>query len=81
MFSKKGNAKIGRMAVLKNIAAGSREGSVKKGTGAARKRRAKLIYLNAQFRLVGFYERMGFRCVACVFMEAGIPHRKMVLGR
>jgi predicted GNAT family N-acyltransferase len=77
-----GDAKIGRMAVLKSYR--------RKGVGAALLRRAILaakrlharrIYLHAQVAVTGFYERMGFRAVGRIFDEAGIAHRKMILGR
>ena len=75
-----GDAKIGRMAVLKSYR--------RKGVGAALLRRAILaakklharrIHLHAQVAVAGFYERMGFRAVGRVFDEAGIAHRKMIL--
>ena len=72
-------AKIGRMAVLKTYRGrGVGKALLKRALELARKRRAKLIYLNAQVPVVGFYEKMGFRCAGRVFMEAGILHRKMV---
>jgi predicted GNAT family N-acyltransferase/gamma-glutamylcyclotransferase (GGCT)/AIG2-like uncharacterized protein YtfP len=73
-------AKIGRMAVLKSWR--------RKGVGAklleravatARRLGAQEIYLHAQVPVIGFYEKMGFRCVGRIFDEAGIPHRKMIL--
>jgi predicted GNAT family N-acyltransferase len=47
----------------------------------ARKLGAEKIYLHAQTPVIGFYEKMGFRCVGPVFDEAGIPHRKMILAK
>jgi predicted GNAT family N-acyltransferase len=77
-----GAAQIGRMAVLKSY---RRKGVgtelLKKAVQSARRRNAKRIFLNAQVPVIGFYEKMGFRCVGRVFDEAGIPHRKMVLSR
>jgi len=76
---RRGNAKIGRMAVLKSHR--------RKGVGAklleralatAKKFGARKIYLHAQVAVIGFYEKLGFRCVGPVFDEAGIAHRKMV---
>jgi predicted GNAT family N-acyltransferase len=79
---KQRTAKIGRMAVLKTYRGrGAGKALLRKAIDVARARRPKVIYLNAQVPVVGFYERMGFRSVGRVFMEAGIPHRKMVLGR
>ncbi len=42
---------------------------------------ARSVLLHAQVPVIGFYEKLGFRCMGRVFMEAGIPHRKMVLVR
>ena len=76
---RRGNAKIGRMAVLKSHR--------RRGVGAklleraivtAKKFGARKIYLHAQVAVIGFYEKLGFRCVGPVFDEAGIAHRKMV---
>lgn len=76
-----GNAKIGRMAVMKSYR--------RKGVGrrlltlalaAAKHRGARKIYLHAQVPVIGFYERLGFYCVGPVFDEAGILHRKMIFG-
>jgi predicted GNAT family N-acyltransferase len=36
-------------------------------------------FLNAQTRVVNFYRRQGFRPVGPEFLEAGIPHYRMVL--
>jgi predicted GNAT family N-acyltransferase len=79
---KNGRAKIGRMAVLKSYR-GKEIGKalLERAVGMARKRGAKIIYLHAQVSVVAFYEKSGFRSVGRVFSEAGIPHRKMVLGR
>jgi predicted GNAT family N-acyltransferase len=72
---------IGRMAVLKNWR--------RKGVGSAlmlrlledaRKRHMQQIALNAQVYARGFYARFGFQTVGDEFIDAGIPHRKMILG-
>jgi predicted GNAT family N-acyltransferase len=79
---RRGNAKIGRMAVLKNYRArGIGKKLVKRAIAAAKSQRAKKIYLHAQVPVIGFYEGMGFKCVGPIFDEAGIPHRKMILVR
>ena len=39
-----------------------------------------LIYLNAQLRVVPFYERHGFKTEGEMFEEANIQHYKMALG-
>jgi predicted GNAT family N-acyltransferase len=76
------SAKIGRMAVLKTYRSkGIGARLLKRAVAAAKQRRARRIYLHAQVPVIGFYETLGFRCVGPVFDEAGIPHRKMVLGK
>jgi predicted GNAT family N-acyltransferase len=75
-----GQAKIGRMAVLKS----HRRKKVGKkllacAISTAKKQRAGKIYLHAQVAVIKFYESTGFRCAGPVFDEAGIAHRKMVL--
>ncbi len=71
---------IGRMAVLKQW----------RGMGVGRailqailheliQRRASKAILNAQISAVGFYEKFGFRSEGAVFLEANIPHIKMIL--
>jgi len=79
---RKGRAKIGRMAVLKRFR-GKAFGQklLIHAVALAKRRKAKIIYLHAQLPVVGFYKKMGFRPVGKVFMEAGIPHRKMVYLR
>ena len=76
-----GQAKIGRMAVLKS----HRRKKVGKkllsrAITTAKKQGARKIYLHAQVSVSKFYESAGFRCVGPVFDEAGIAHRKMVLA-
>jgi predicted GNAT family N-acyltransferase len=75
-----GQAKIGRMAVLKS----HRRKKVGKklltcAISTAKKQGAEKIYLHAQVAVIKFYESAGFRCVGPVFDEAGITHRKMIL--
>ena len=75
-------AKVGRMAVLRSYRKrGVGKGLLKQTVKLARKHGANSIVLHAQVLVIGFYERMGFRCVGRTFMEAGIPHRKMILAR
>ena len=72
---------IGRMAVL--------PGWRRKGVGralllgllrqAAQETNCK-PFLNAQTSALSFYQRLGFRPEGEVFMEAGIPHQRMVLA-
>jgi len=75
-----GEAKIGRMAVLKSYRRkGVGAALLKRTILAAKRLHARRIYLHAQVAVTGFYERMGFRAVGRVFDEAGIAHRKMNL--
>ena len=46
----------------------------------ARSMGARAFKMHAQAHLEGFYARMGFVGKGDVFMEAGIPHRMMVLS-
>ena len=78
----RGNAKIGRMAVLKaHRGRGIGTKLLRRAIVMAKKQGAQQIYLHAQVPVIGFYEAMAFRCVGLVFKEAGIPHRKMVLTK
>ena len=78
---RRGNAKIGRMAVLKSYRRkGLGKKLLKRAVALARRQRARDIYLHAQVPVIGFYETMGFGGVGSVFNEAGIPHRKMILA-
>ncbi|MGH7825595.1 MAG: GNAT family N-acetyltransferase [Candidatus Binatia bacterium] len=78
---RRGNAKIGRMAVLKSHRGrGVGKKLLKRAVATAQRRGAQMIYLHAQVAVVGFYQAMGFRCVGPVFEEAGIPHRKMTFS-
>ncbi len=71
-------AHIGRLAVRKSC-----RGC---GVGAAicrciiRECRAlgcEMIWLNAQTQALGFYEKLGFDAMGEVFLDAGIPHKRM----
>src|SRR5438309_5119630 len=77
-----GNAKIGRMAVLKSYRGqGVGKKLLQRAVATAKKLGARTIYLHAQVPVIEFYEKLGFRCVGAVFNEAGIPHRKMILKK
>jgi predicted GNAT family N-acyltransferase len=77
-----GNAKIGRMAVLKNYRGrGIGTQLLKRAIVTAKEQGAQKLYLHAQVPVIGFYEAMGFHYVGRIFSEAGIPHRKMILTR
>jgi len=79
---KHGDAKIGRMAVLKSYRRkGVGAALLKRAIASAKRLHARRIYLHAQVAVIGFYQGMGFRAVGRVFDEAGIAHRKMILGR
>ena len=71
---------IGRMAVLATWR--------RRGVGSAllgrllddaRAARLHGVWLNAQTHAVSFYERFGFNADGREFLDAGIPHRRMVL--
>jgi predicted GNAT family N-acyltransferase len=67
------------MAVLKkHRLKGIGAALLKRSIVAAKRRGAGKIFLHAQVPVIGFYEKMGFRCVGRVFDEAGIAHRKMI---
>jgi predicted GNAT family N-acyltransferase len=75
-------AKVGRMAVLKTYRRGGiGKELLKRALKLAKTRGVNHIYLHAQLSVIGFYENFGFRPQGGVFMEAGIPHRKMVFKR
>ncbi|PZP57183.1 MAG: GNAT family N-acetyltransferase [Azospira oryzae] len=70
---------IGRMAVLQSWR--------RKGVGGAllcamlseaRRRGLRVVHLHAQVHAVPFYERCGFAREGETFLEAGIPHVRMV---
>ena len=69
---------IGRMAVLKDWRG--------KGIGRrlllqllqiAQQHQQPTVFLSAQLEALGFYEKLGFTANGEVFMDAGIPHRRM----
>ncbi len=75
-FTDKG-VKLERFAVLKSFR--------KEGIGSAllqfaldELREESKIYLNAQKRVISFYEKFNFMGVGTIFYEANIPHLKMV---
>jgi len=77
---RRGNAKIGRMAVLKSYRRrGVGKQLLKRAIATAKQQGAGKIYLHAQVAVIGFYEKLGFRGIGPVFDEAGIAHRKMIL--
>jgi len=82
LIIKRGEARIGRMAVLKSCRSkGVGKELLKSAVRLARQRGVRKIFLHAQVQVIGFYEKMGFRSVGPAFTEAGIRHRKMVLAQ
>jgi predicted GNAT family N-acyltransferase len=80
LVMKRGEAKIGRMAVLRSHRGkGVGKELLKSAVALAKRRGAKVIFLHAQVTVVPFYRKMGFHGVGGVFLEAGIPHLKMVV--
>lgn len=76
----RGAAKIGRMAVLKSYRRHGVGGQLlKRAVMIARRKQAKIVYLNAQVPVIGFYEKLGFKSRGAIFNEAGISHRRMIL--
>jgi predicted GNAT family N-acyltransferase len=69
---------IGRIAVLKAYRGGGIGAAIVRFlVGAARRWGLGRVYLDAQVSAEGFYERLGFRRMGGVFMEAGIEHIRM----
>ena len=70
---------IGRMAVLKNHrGCGIGRQLLQAIIEECRQRQLLSCYLYAQTHAVGFYKTMGFDIVGDEFMDAGIPHLKMI---
>ena len=73
--------KIGRVCVLAS-ARGTGLGAALIRAALAELRRqpgVTLATLGSQSHATGFYEKLGFRVVGDEFLDAGIPHREMVL--
>lgn len=71
---------IGRMAVLPAWRQhGIGMGLLKDLLRLAREWALKRVFLNAQLPALDFYAKAGFRVSGDTFMDAGIPHRRMVL--
>ena len=70
--------KLGRMAVRRDFRArGVGTAMLQVLLDLARNRGLRRIILDAQLRAVSFYEKLGFVAEGPVFMDAGIPHRRM----
>lgn len=72
---------IGRMAVLPEWrCCGVASALLRELVHIAREQGHSRPYLNAQTRALGFYLRRGFVTEGPQFMDANIPHRRMVLS-
>jgi predicted GNAT family N-acyltransferase len=73
------DGKIGRLAVVACRRGNGIGGDILEAlVGEARARGLNRVYLHAQFQAVSFYEKHGFRKQGLEFVEAGIPHVKMI---
>ena len=73
------NGTIGRMAVLKDWRGrGVGRALLQTLLDLAVRQGLPRVTLSAQTHALGFYERAGFHVVGEPFIDAGIPHRKMV---
>lgn len=73
------NGTIGRMAVLKDWRGrGAGRAMLQTLLDLAVKQEHAQVTLSAQTHAIGFYERAGFHTVGEPFIDAGIPHRKMM---
>lgn len=74
------SGRIGRLAVLAHWRGrGVGDALLDLLIGIARERRYAVVKLHAQTHAISFYARHGFNAVGADFLEAGIPHREMVL--
>ena len=72
------SGKLGRMAVLSGWRGCGIGRALLDGLMAlARKEGIERLFLSAQIRAVGFYERAGFVAEGGIYEEAGIPHQRM----
>lgn len=70
---------IGRMAVLKQYRrVGIGRALLEKMLRLAKEEKLSSVFLNAQTQVISFYESFGFSSVGEEFLEAEIPHNKMV---
>ncbi|MDZ7804492.1 GNAT family N-acetyltransferase [Thiohalophilus sp.] len=71
---------IGRMAVLRAWRQhGIGMALLQRLLELARERALPQVFLNAQLTAMDFYAKAGFHAIGSTFMDAGIPHRRMVL--
>lgn len=74
------DGRIGRMAVLRRWRGrGVGSAILRLLLDLARKEGHATVRLHAQTHALGFYAKHGFQAVGEEFMEAGIPHRAMVI--
>lgn len=74
--------KIGRVCILKE-ARGTGLGAALIRAAVAELRAMPDVAkakLGAQVHAIGFYEKLGFEAVGPVYMDAGVPHRDMVMA-
>ena len=72
--------KIGRMAVLKECRGkGMGNMLMQRLLAEAQNMQIQQVALNAQMQAIDFYKKFGFMVAGEEFMEAGIPHVRMVL--
>ncbi len=69
---------IGRMAVLKEWRGQGFGSAMLRRLLQELTRRRQKAQLNAQTSAIPFYEKFGFKVLGEEFMEAGIPHVKMI---
>ncbi len=75
------NGHIGRLAVLRAWRGRGIGGALLDALiEAARRRGLKRVYLGAQARASGFYEKHGFRVCGEPYVEVGITHMRMERG-
>ncbi|TVQ08845.1 MAG: GNAT family N-acetyltransferase [Balneolaceae bacterium] len=72
--------KIGRVAVMRNWRGrGVGKALILFLMQVARENGAPAVELDAQVYAIPFYEKLGYRVTGEEFMDAGIPHRKMII--
>ena len=72
------DGRLGRMAVYRSWRGrGVGTALLEELLTVARERGLAEVWLTAQTRAIGFYERLGFRAHGPEFPDAGIPHRRM----
>jgi predicted GNAT family N-acyltransferase len=74
-----GLAKIGRVAVLRRWRGKGVGTALMRHIVATHGREHDRLVLDSQVGAIPFYERLGFEAGGEVFMDAGIPHRRMDL--